>query len=101
MYKALSSFPKEELYGLTSQIKRCAVSISSNIAEGFSRASRKEKRKFYLIASGSLSELKAQLLLARDLGFLEKEKFDNLAEKTIEVSKLLGKLIKSVSESKK
>jgi len=98
LYKKLQGFPKEELYGLTSQMKRCSVSVSSNIAEGFVRKSKKEKINFYCIALGSITELQNQLLLARDLTFISKEVFNKFAGDTIEISKMLNTLIKRVSE---
>lgn len=99
VYKETKLFPKEEQYGLTSQIKRAVVSIFSNIAEGFSRKTSKDKKQFYYISLGSLTELQNELLIARDLSFLKKETFINLAEKTIEVSRLINGLIKSLNEN--
>lgn len=97
VYKELKLFPKEEQYGLTSQIKRAVVSISSNIAEGFSRKTSKDKRQFYYISLGSLTELQNELLIARDLNYLRKDNFLLMAEKTIEVSRLINGLIKSLN----
>ena len=94
-YKLCQSFPKEELYGLASQMKRAAVSISSNIAEGFSRQTKKEKTQMYYIALGSLTELQNQLVIARDLKFISDTAFDSIAKLTIEVSKLVNSLIKN------
>ncbi len=100
VYEITKGFPREEMYSLVDQMRRCATSISSNIAEGFSRQSRKEKVQFYFMAKGSLTELQNQLLVARDVGYLSKEKFDQLAHQTIVVHKLLNGLIKSsVSKS--
>ena len=70
IYAATRSFPKEELFGLTSQMRRAAVSIPSNIAEGAARSSRKEFAQFLSVAKGSLSELETQLLISADLGFM-------------------------------
>jgi len=70
VYRATQSFPKEELYGLTSQLRRSAVSIPSNIAEGAARRGRREFSQFLNIAMGSISELETQLLIAVDLGYL-------------------------------
>ena len=71
IYKLTQSFPKEELFGLTSQMRRAAISIPSNIAEGAARTGSKEFSQFINIAKGSLSELETQLLIAADLGYLE------------------------------
>lgn len=95
VYKATSLFPNSERFGLTSQMRRCSVSITSNIAEGFSRRSKKEKTQFYYMAKGSLTELQNQLLIAKDVNFLEKEIFKDIAGQTKEVSKLLTGLIRS------
>lgn len=94
IYKETKSFPKEELFGLVSQMRRCAVSVTSNIAEGFSRQSFKEKVQFYSISHGSLAELQNQLLIAKDVGFIEKEKFKELAEQTVICHKIIAGLIK-------
>lgn len=94
VYKITKEFPHEEMFGLVSQMRRCAVSITSNIAEGFSRQSYKEKVQFYLMALGSLTELQNQLLVARDVGYLPAEGFQVIASQTVVVSKLLNGLIK-------
>lgn len=94
IYKITKNFPKEELFGLTNQIRRAAVSITSNIAEAFSRQSFKEKAQFYCIAKGSLTELQNQLLIAKDIGYLDSNKFKEIAELTIIIHKLTNGLIK-------
>ena len=99
VYKATDKFPKKELFILTSQILRCTISITSNIAEGFSRQGLKEKIQFYYIALGSVTELQNQLLVARDVNYLLKEEFAKLAEQTVEVHKLINGLIKSLKKS--
>ena len=71
VYAATQSFPKEEIFGLTAQMRRCAVSIPSNIAEGSARASRRELAQFLNVAKGSLSELETQMLISADLGYLD------------------------------
>lgn len=96
IYTMTKEFPKEELFGLTSQLRRAAVSISSNIAEGFSRFSMKEKAHFYSIALGSLTEVQNQLLIARDVGYLSSEEFNSLSLLSVDVSKLIHGLIKSL-----
>ena len=95
IYKITKNFPKDELFGLTSQIRRCAVSITSNIAEGFSRQSYKEKIQFYSIALGSVTELQNQLLIARDVKYIKQEEFLLIAEKSVKVHKIINGLIKS------
>jgi four helix bundle protein len=95
IYKTTSSFPQNESYALTDQIRRASVSITSNIAEGFSRRTNKDKIQFYFISLGSLSEVQNQLLIARDLSYIQREVFDEIAIKTVEISKLLNGLIKS------
>lgn len=96
IYKVTDKFPDKEIYSLVSQMRRCSVSITSNIAEGFSRQGVKEKIQFYYMAKGSLTELQSQLLIARDLKYLPKENFDDLAKQTILTSKLIVGLIKSL-----
>jgi len=76
-------------------MRRCAVSITSNIAEGFSRQSYKEKLYFYSIALGSVTELQNQLLIARDVGYIVKERFQEMAEQSVKVHKIINGLIKS------
>lgn len=99
IYKATEQFPKSEMFSLTDQMKRCGISISSNIAEGFSRYGKKEKIQFYYVAKGSLTELQNQLIIAKEVGYLNKKIFDDLAGQTIQVSKLLIGLIRSIRDS--
>lgn len=94
VYKITKKFPREEQFGLTNQLRRAAVSFTSNIAEGFSRHSYKEKLQFYSMALGSLTEIQNQLLIAKDIGYITKEEFDKLAEQTITVNKITNGLIK-------
>jgi four helix bundle protein len=94
IYKTTKSFPKEEIFGLSNQLRRSAVSITSNIAEGFSRKSLKEKIQFYSMAKASNTELQNQLLIARDVGYLNEEKFKQLEEQSIRVNKLISGLIR-------
>lgn len=96
IYKATKGFPKEEIFGLIMQLRRAVVSITSNLAEGFSRKGPKDKARFYYTSLGSLTEIQNQLIIARDLGFVSRPDFDRLAQDTIEVSKLINGLIKSV-----
>ena len=97
LYKITASFPKEEIYGLSSQIKRAAVSIPSNIAEGSRRSSRKDFRNFLLIAFGSGSELETQLEIAERLSFVQKSDLV-LAENLLsEIMKMINKLSDSMN----
>ena len=95
IYLATSSFPKEELYGLTSQIRRASVSIPSNIAEGYGRFSEKELVRFLFISLGSASEVETQLIICNRLNYLKKEDFDHLSLLNNEIIKMLAGLIKS------
>ncbi|MBI1999208.1 MAG: four helix bundle protein [Parcubacteria group bacterium] len=94
IYKTTRSFPKEEQFALTLQLRRATISITSNIAEGFSRGSYKEKVYFYSMSLGSLTETQNQLILARDLKYISNEEFQILARKSITASKLINGLIK-------
>jgi four helix bundle protein len=94
IYKESERFPSKEAYSLTDQMRRSSVSISSNIAEGFSRKGVKEKIQFYYLAKGSITELQNQLLIARDVGYLDKEIFKVIAEQSVLVHKLLNGLIR-------
>lgn len=95
VYKLTKLFPADERFGLIDQIRRCVVSITSNIAEGFSRRSKKEKGQFLYMALGSLTELQNQLLIAKDLGYISNKAFQEVAQQTIIVSKLINGMIKS------
>ena len=95
IYEITKKFPKEELYGLIDQIRRAVVSITSNLAEGFSRQSFKEKVQFYYLARGSVTELQNQLLIARDIGYINNEQFQKIANQSILVHKLITGLIKA------
>ena len=97
-YQASHGFPDTERYGLTSQIQRASISITSNIAEGFVRSGDRDKVKFYNTALGSLAETQNQLLLARDLGYLDEAHFKELANQTVTISTLLNGLIKSIRD---
>jgi four helix bundle protein len=94
IYKMTKNFPKEEVFGLCNQLRRAAVSITSNIAEGFSRNSLKEKVQFYSMAKASNTELQNQLLIAKDVGYLSQQKFKELEEQSIRVNKLISGLIR-------
>jgi len=89
VYTVTNNFPKEEVLGLTSQIKRSAISISSNIAEGLGRESNKEFLRFLNISIGSLFELQTQLEIAKNINYLEEETFNNLYEDTRELERMI------------
>lgn len=96
IYKETRKFPREEVFGLTSQIRRAVISITSNIAEGFGRQGYKEKVQFYYMAHGSLTEVKNQILAAHDIGFLDqKVKFSLLEQANIAHQLLQGLIRKS------
>ena len=99
VYKVTARFPKEELYALTSQLKRAASSVAANIAEGCGRGSDADFARFLLIAMGSASELEYHLLLARDLKFLSETDYQGLDTRTIEVKRMLASLIKKTRGS--
>lgn len=97
IYEITKSFPREEQFGLTSQIRRAAVSIPSNIVEGKARGYNKEYIRFLLIARGSLEETKYQLLLSKELNYIDEAIYDEVYNIADEVGKLLGGLIKKIS----
>ena len=94
VYAETEKFPKREIFGLTVQIRRSVVSITSNIAEGFNRNASKDKCQFYSMAHGSLTELRNQLLATRDVGYLSQAIFNKLADQTVVVAKLINCLRK-------
>jgi len=94
IYKITQKFPKEEIFGLTNQLRRAAVSFTSNIAEGFSRNSYKEKVQFYSMALGSLTEVQNQLLITKDISYITKDEFYKIADITVNANKITNGLIK-------
>ena len=96
VYRVTSKFPKEELYGLTSQMRRAAVSVPSNIVEGCARNSQADYLRFLYIAFGSLRELHYQLNLSNRLGFLNNQELSLIEPKIIETEKVLNGLIRSL-----
>ncbi len=96
IYKITTNFPKEEIYGLTSQIRRSAVSIPANIAEGQARNSTGEFLQFLGIAKGSAAELETLILLADSLGYLDHVETEKMGQNCTEINKLLNGLIKSL-----
>lgn len=93
VYTLTKGFPKEKIYGLTSQIRRCAISVPSNIAEGCGRRTSADTIQFLYISRGSLYELETQLYLATDQKYLTKEKFNSLLDQTTSCKKLLNGFI--------
>lgn len=98
VYKLTSRFPKEEVYGITSQIRRCAVSVPSNIAEGQARSSAAQFKHFLSISKGSLAELETQFIIAERLKFISTEDSEIFQNQVNEVGKLLNGLINSLKE---
>jgi four helix bundle protein len=97
VYRYTQAFPKIETYGLTSQLRRAAVSIPSNIAEGQARLSTGEFRQFLGNARGSLTEVETQILIARELGYLDENQSDFLLNDAAEVGRILNGLLASLS----
>lgn len=98
IYEITKEFPRDELFGITNQLRRAASSISANIAEGFGRSSVNDKAHFYTIAYGSLLETKNFLYLSEKLGFLDKEKLDALIEQSISCQKLINASKRSIKQ---
>jgi len=98
VYKVTKSFPKEELYGLTTQIRRASMSIPTNIAKGCGRNTDADFARFLQIAMGSASETEYQLILAYDLEFLSKESYDELHSNVEEVKRMLASFLKTLRE---
>ncbi len=94
IYLATSKFPNSELFGLISQMRRCAVSVTANIIEGQARSSKKEFKQFLYIANGSLAELEYYLELSLDLGYITKEEFEKLDSRRMVAGSLLGGLLR-------
>jgi four helix bundle protein len=95
IYTKTDSFPNNEIYGITSQIRRAVISVSSNIAEGFGRKSGKDKEHFYVMSAGSLFELKNQIIISEDLGFISKEDSVIVVEKIDSTHRQLNALLKT------
>ncbi|MDD4271855.1 MAG: four helix bundle protein [Patescibacteria group bacterium] len=94
VYEITKKFPREEIFELANQLRRAVVSITSNIAEGFSRRSYKEKTQFYSISLGSITEIQNQLLIAKDVKYINNNEFQKVAEQTVIAHKLTNGLIK-------
>lgn len=93
IYQLTKNFPREELYGLTSHMRRSAISIPSNIAEGFKRYHRKEYSQFLHIALGSIAELDTQLIISRELGFIDEINLSKTSEELNHESKMISALL--------
>ena len=96
VYRATCAFPQDEMYGLTAQMRKAAVSVPSNLADGAARTGRKEFAQFLSVAKGSFSELKSQLLISAELGYLDVK--HSIFELVEEVSRLLAGLHRSLSK---
>lgn len=101
IYKLTKKFPKDEVYGLISQIRRCAISIPSNIAEGYSRYRKLEFAHFLQISFASGAELETQILISKDLDYISQNEFDEVNSLLIEVMKMLNSLMSKVRLSNK
>jgi len=100
IYKVSQKFPKEEMFGLTSQIRRAGVSIPSNIADGRGKSSKGEFQQFLYHARGSLAEVETQLLIAINLGYIEKEEVSHISQLIARVGKLLHGLLSAIKKTK-
>ena len=101
IYLVTKKFPREELYGLVSQMRRAAISVTANIAEGFGRYHYKEKMQFYYMARGSITELESELLVAKGIGYIGEDEVKEFAGKFLEVGKLINGLISSAQKRSK
>ncbi len=99
VYKQTKGFPKEEVYGLTSQVRRSAVSVPSNMAEGYGRKSTQDYLRFLQIAMGSLYETQTQLEIAVNIEYLNRNKFEELFDLSREIERMLSSLIDKVGAS--
>lgn len=99
IYKAARTFPKEEMFGLTSQIRRSSVSIPSNIAEGSGRESSKDFLRFLYISLGSIFEMQTQLEIAKNIIYINEEEFNLLYEDSREIERMLASLIRKIKDN--
>lgn len=100
IYMLTNSFPKEELYGLSAQIKRSSISIPSNIAEDYGRSGSKDYLKFLNISIGSLFEMQTQIEIAFNLKYVTKEQFNNIYELSKEIERMIGSFARKIKEIK-
>jgi len=98
IYKFTDEFPRKESYTLVTQMRRAAISVSSNIAEGFSRRTKKEKIQFYFMSHGSLTEPQSQAIIAKGVGYLNKEELKAFQLQSTKVQKLVNGLIKGTEK---
>ena len=101
IYRSTRGFPREEIYGLTAQIRRCAVSIPSNIAEGYGRHSTNDYLRFLNVAVGSLYELQTQIEISQNLSYLPQTVHNNLFEQTRELERMLTSLRTKIAKTKR
>lgn len=99
IYSITKTFPKEEVYGLTSQVRRAATSVAANIVEGYRKKGKADKVRFFNISEGSLDEVKYFLILSKDLEYLPVEKYKKLMNLAEEVSRLLSSYINAISRN--
>jgi four helix bundle protein len=97
VYKETQNFPREEIYGLTNQLRRAAISIPSNIAEGHIRQHRTEFRQFLSVALGSLAELETQIVISKELNYVSDETLNNFIEQVHSLGKMIRGLIKKLT----
>ncbi len=100
-YKLTSGFPREELFGLTSQVRRCSASIPANIAEGCGRLGNSELHRFLQIACGSASELEYHFLLAKDLGYLSQSAYESVHKQLLDLKRMLVALTRKVASERR
>lgn len=100
LYEVTRTFPADERFGLTSQLRRAAVSVAANIAEGFSRNTAKDKVNFYGMALGSLTETMSHMYISYDLGYIDKDSLQPILTKTDELQKMIHGLIKTAAGKK-
>lgn len=98
-YLTTRTFPKEEQFGLTSQIRRCVISIPSNIAEGFGRGTNKDYHRFLVISLGSLFEFQTQIEIAYNLGYIPENEFNSIYEHSREVERMLSSFMNKVKDA--
>jgi four helix bundle protein len=100
IYKITAKFPSDEKFGLINQLRRASISVSSCIAEGFSRKTNRDKLNFYRMASGSLTELDSQLMIAHDLGFMNDKTYLSVSEQITTVGKLITGISRATREGR-